>query len=98
MVAKPHNPLPLRGPTENFMKKPTPIKFTLTLLAAAALPFVVAPAGLAQAQQAPAQNTQRFTTNFKDTDIQVVAESVAAATNKTFILDPRVRAQVNLIS
>jgi len=78
------------------MKKPTPMKFTLTLLLAASLPFAVAPPG-AKAQT-PAASTQRFTTNFKDTDIQVVAESVAAATNRTFILDPRVRAQVNLIS
>lgn len=80
------------------MNKPTPIKLTLTLLAAATLPFAVAPPGRAQAQTPAAQGAQRFTTNFKDTDIQVVAESVAAATNKTFILDPRVRAQVNLIS
>ncbi len=41
---------------------------------------------------------QRITTNFKDADIAQVAEAVSAATGKNFIVDPRVRAQVNLIS
>ena len=41
---------------------------------------------------------QRITLNFRDTDIATVTESVATATGKTFIIDPRVRAQVNLIS
>ncbi|MEO8306862.1 MAG: type II secretion system secretin GspD [Pseudomonadota bacterium] len=47
---------------------------------------------------APASSTQRYTANFRDVDIAVLAETVAAATGKTFILDPRVRATVNLIS
>ncbi|MDR2216198.1 MAG: type II secretion system secretin GspD [Nevskiaceae bacterium] len=41
---------------------------------------------------------QRITVNFRDTDIATVTESVATATGRTFIIDPRVRAQVNLIS
>jgi general secretion pathway protein D len=57
---------------------------------------------LAQAPAPPApataSTTQRYTANFRDTDIAVLAETVAAATGKTFILDPRVRANVNLIS
>ena len=75
--------------------KPTPARIALMLLAASALPFVGGPAAFAQA---PAASTQRITTNFKDADITTVAEAVAAATNRTFIVDPRVRAQVNLIS
>jgi general secretion pathway protein D len=47
--------------------------------------------------QAAAPN-QQITMNFRDTDIAVIAEAVQAATGKTFILDPRVRGQVNLIS
>ncbi len=43
-------------------------------------------------------STQRYTANFRDVDIAVLAETVAQATGKTFILDPRVRANVNLIS
>jgi general secretion pathway protein D len=44
------------------------------------------------------QPQQRITPNFKDADITQIAEAVAAATGKNFILDPRVRAQVTMIS
>ena len=56
-------------------------------------------ASLASAQQAqPAQHAQRITPNFKDADITQIAEAVSAATGKTFIVDPRVRAQVTMLS
>ncbi len=45
-----------------------------------------------------AQQPQRITPNFKDADITQVAEAVAAATGKNFIIDPRVRAQVTMLS
>jgi general secretion pathway protein D len=47
-----------------------------------------------------AQNTngQRITPNFKDAEIGQVIEAVAAATGKTIIPDPRVRAQVTMLS
>lgn len=51
-------------------------------------------AGLVQAQQ----TQQRITPNFKDADITQIAEAVSAATGKTFIIDPRVRAQVTMLS
>jgi general secretion pathway protein D len=54
---------------------------------------VLMAAALASAQQA-----QRITPNFKDADITQVAEAVSAATGKTFIIDPRVRAQVTMLS
>jgi len=41
---------------------------------------------------------QRITPNFKDAEIGVVIEAVAAATGKTIIPDPRVRAQVTMLS
>jgi general secretion pathway protein D len=47
---------------------------------------------------ASAQQVQRITPNFKDADITQVAEAVAAATGKNFIIDPRVRAQVTMLS
>jgi len=47
---------------------------------------------------AGAQQPQRITPNFKDADITQVAEAVAAATGKNFIIDPRVRAQVTMLS
>jgi general secretion pathway protein D len=50
------------------------------------------------APAAAPSSTQRYTPNFRDMDIAVLAESVATATGKTFIIDPRVRANVNLIS
>jgi general secretion pathway protein D len=36
--------------------------------------------------------------NYRDTDIRVVAEQVAQVMNKTIIVDPRVRAQVTVLS
>lgn len=50
------------------------------------------------APAAAPSSTQRITTNFKEADINQVAEAVSAATGRNFIIDPRVRAQVNLIS
>jgi general secretion pathway protein D len=43
-------------------------------------------------------NGQRITPNFKDADITVIAEAVKEATGKNFIIDPRVRAQVTMLS
>jgi general secretion pathway protein D len=67
----------------------------LALLGAAALAFAQ-PAGAPPAGQQAQQ--QRITPNFKDADITQIAEAVAAATGKTFIIDPRVRAQVTMLS
>ncbi len=47
---------------------------------------------------APAQQAQRITPNFKDADIGQVIEAVGAATGKNIIIDPRVRAQVTMLS
>jgi general secretion pathway protein D len=40
----------------------------------------------------------RITPNFKDADLTLIAEAVSAATGKNFIIDPRVRAQVTMLS
>jgi general secretion pathway protein D len=50
---------------------------------------------LAGAQQ---QVGQRITPNFKDSDITSIAEAVSNVTGKNFIIDPRVRAQVTMLS
>jgi general secretion pathway protein D len=55
--------------------------------------LLCAAAGIASAQQA-----QRITPNFKDADIGQVIEAVGAATGKNIIIDPRVRAQVTMLS
>jgi general secretion pathway protein D len=62
-----------------------------TLACAAALAVV---GSLASAQQ----SQQKITPNFKDADIQQIAEAVSLATGKTFLIEPRVRAQVTLFS
>jgi len=59
---------------------------------------VCAVAVLIAASVASAQQTQRITPNFKDADITQIAEAVSAATGKNFIIDPRVRAQVTMLS
>jgi general secretion pathway protein D len=43
-------------------------------------------------------STQRITPNFKDADITQVIEAVGAATGRNIIIDPRVRAQVTMLS
>jgi general secretion pathway protein D len=53
---------------------------------------------LLAASLAAADQAQRITPNFKDADITQIAEAVAAATGKNFIIDPRVRAQVTMLS
>jgi general secretion pathway protein D len=55
--------------------------------------FIIAMSSIASAQQ-----SGRITPNFKDADITQITEAVAAATGKNFIVDPRVRAQVTMIS
>jgi len=56
--------------------------------------------GLAATGQVAAQgaSSPRITPNFKDADITHVIEAVAAATGKSIIVDPRVRAQVTMLS
>ncbi|MBK6599256.1 MAG: type II secretion system secretin GspD [Proteobacteria bacterium] len=53
---------------------------------------------LAATSLVSAQPGQRITPNFKDAEIGQVIEAVAAATGKTIIPDPRVRAQVTMLS
>ncbi|HEY6124340.1 MAG TPA: type II secretion system secretin GspD [Steroidobacteraceae bacterium] len=64
-----------------------------TILLSALLAFVAT--GLVSAQN---NNGQRITPSFKDAEIGQVIEAVAAATGKTIIPDPRVRAQVTMLS
>jgi general secretion pathway protein D len=62
-------------------------------------PFIMRTlAVLLVASLASAQQVQRITPNFKDADITQIAEAVSAATGKNFIIDPRVRAQVTMLS
>jgi general secretion pathway protein D len=58
---------------------------------AALLAFVVPSA-------APAQSQGSITPNYKDADLGQIIEAVSAVTGKNFIVDPRVRAQVTMLS
>jgi general secretion pathway protein D len=60
-------------------------------LAAAAILLLAVPT-IAQ------QTGRRITPNFKDAEITQLIEAVSAATGKSFIIDPRVKAQVTWIS
>lgn len=52
----------------------------------------------AQKPVSPAYAEQRITPNFKDAEITQVIEAVANATGRNIIVDPRVRAQVTMLS
>jgi len=68
-----------------------------SLLVATATPLLLLPPAIAQ--QAAARNAgQQITPSFKDADITQVIEAVSAATGKNMIIDPRVRAQVTMLS
>ena len=73
---------------------------TVALLCVTALAHAQPPPSGAAPGQATqlSQPQQRITPNFKDADITQIAEAVAAATGKNFIMDPRVRAQVTMLS
>ena len=47
---------------------------------------------------AQAQQQATITPNYKDADLTQIIEAVSAITGKTFIVDPRVRAQVTMLS
>lgn len=53
---------------------------------------------LAAAAQQAAQQGAQITPNYKDADIGQVIEAVSQVTGKNFIVDPRVRAQVTMLS
>ncbi|MGH8252106.1 MAG: type II secretion system secretin GspD [Steroidobacteraceae bacterium] len=63
------------------------IRLRLVVLAALALPLAAA-----------AQQGAQITPNYKDADLGQVIEAVSQVTGKNFIVDPRVRAQVTMLS
>ena len=53
---------------------------------------------LAGAAQAQAQQGPTITPNYKDADLRTIIEAVSDITGKNFIVDPRVKAQVTMLS
>jgi general secretion pathway protein D len=76
------------------------VAFALAAAAASALALAQQPAAAPGTAPPTAQSagSQRITPNFKDADITQIIEAVAMATGKNFIIDPRVRAQVTMLS
>jgi general secretion pathway protein D len=73
------------------------------VLMAATAPLTDPRVALAQTPSFPVNaashnDEPRITLNFEDQDIRQIADAVAMATHKTFITDPRVRAQVTMRS
>ena len=68
-----------------------------SLLVATAVPLLLPTTAAAQ-QAAARSGGQQITPSFKDADITQVIEAVSAATGKNMIIDPRVRAQVTMLS
>ncbi len=88
-------------PSHPTVKVARPRRLAVALAAALAVPWRWPSNSGAAAQRAPAAqtaNTQRITPNFKDADITQIIEAVGMATGKNFIIDPRVRAQVTMLS
>lgn len=84
----------------DFHARRSAIRAAALLVSLTALPVT----GLAQ-QPAPDQpgveaaaDSDRMTLNFSDTDINAVINAVAEITGKNFIVDPRVKGQVTVIS
>jgi general secretion pathway protein D len=69
--------------------------FRLLVLCASLSVFI---AGVAFAQEHADRNQQTITPNYKDADLTSIIEAVSAITGKNFIIDPRVRAQVTMLS
>jgi general secretion pathway protein D len=76
------------------------LALTLVLLTLVLLMVSLAAAVAIAAQPSNPQpsSTQLITPNFKDADINQIIEAVGMATGKNFIIDPRVRAQVTMLS
>lgn len=79
--------------------KSIPLSRISQALAAATLAATIAIAlpGSAGAQAQPASQGT-ITPNYKDADLSQIIEAVSAVTGKNFIVDPRVKAQVTMLS
>ncbi|PID60146.1 MAG: type II secretion system protein GspD [Gammaproteobacteria bacterium] len=77
--------------------RPLTLALTLgsTLALPLALPITLTPS-VAEAQQEPQQDT--FTLNLKNADIHSLIQTVSRQTGRNFVVDPRVKARVTVIS
>src|SRR3954468_10935438 len=90
-TARPARQVPNEMHRPSFRLVPLRVLMTVALLAFTSTSLV-------SAQNQSAAAGQRITPNFKEAEIGQVIEAVAAATGKTIIPDPRVRANVTMLS
>ncbi len=74
---------------------PLALSLALSSLALPLAPVVAAPAAPMAAKQ---QGAETWTINMKDADIREFIDQIAAITGETFVVDPRVKGQVTVIS
>ncbi|MFZ6767057.1 type II secretion system secretin GspD [Undibacterium sp. Di26W] len=79
--------------TRNSIRKPIQQLSAITGVAVLTAGFLLTPAAMAQA---PAKNTADL--NFVGADIESVIKAIGHYTGTTFIIDPRVKGQINLVS
>jgi general secretion pathway protein D len=78
--------------------RPTCHRASLLALPVLALWLLAAPVATYAQAQAQTQTQGAITPNYKDADLSQIIEAVSAVTGKNFIVDPRVRAQVTMLS
>ncbi|MGL4575721.1 MAG: type II secretion system secretin GspD [Burkholderiaceae bacterium] len=71
------------------------VRVLLTLCVAGALIF---PPSVAVAQEQPTLSGERVTLNFVNADLEAVVRAIGAYTNRQFLIDPRVKGTINLVS
>src|SRR6187455_482090 len=76
---------------QTLLQRLSPALASLALALVVGATFLVIPV-----RDAFAQGT--ITPNYKDADLSQIIEAVSAVTGKNFIVDPRVRAQVTMLS
>ncbi|MES1195386.1 MAG: type II secretion system secretin GspD, partial [Steroidobacter sp.] len=83
----------------SFFRQVRPSKWAPRLRRGSFIPFCTALllSGIA-VQADPVNSRTTITPNYKDADLGQITEAVAAVTGKTFIIDPRVKAQVTMLS
>jgi general secretion pathway protein D len=78
-------------------RHPCIARLRLAVVATLALQLGLGPVAAPVLAQAPAPGA-RITPNYKDADLGQIVEAVSQVTGKNFIIDPRVKAQVTMLS
>jgi general secretion pathway protein D len=71
------------------------VRMVAAIVVAGVLTLALAPAS---AQDQPALTGDRVTLNFVNADLEAVVRAIGAYTNKQFLIDPRVKGTINLVS